>query len=402
MNALGATSAPATCSAAQAQRHVLVVDDEQDLAKQLAHGLSILGYTVVVVFSASEARLQLAARPDIVVVVTDVRLSGEDGLALAEEISRETDERRAREVVVISGNASTEDAARAERAGASDFLTKPFRLHEIAKAVEVAANRAEARRRRAPEQDEAADGPSDGEVTRETLLARLEQANAELTPQIASGAVPHDVAQCAFDVSQGLRALGAAAFPVSGVGEAPLQGLRDMADGVARLEELVRAFGPAASGPRSSLQLNSLATEVLNRVSQAHPDCAWRIVPASSAISVLAERSRLERILELCLEAVLACPDQNNARYMRLSTVGGADGEWACITLLAGPDAGEDEPPEAPLLGGESGAFAQGVAALRFFSARRLAKLEGAALLNISAPSGLVALRLSLPLQRVK
>jgi hypothetical protein len=50
----------------------------------------------------------------------------------------------------------------------------------------------------------------------------------------------------------------------------------------------------------------------------------------------------------------------------------------------------------------ETGAFAQGVAALRFFSAQRLAKLEGAALLSLAAPSGLVTLRLSLPLQRVK
>ena len=402
MNAMEVASAPAPCSAAQPQRHVLVVDDEQDLAKQLAHGLSIMGFTVVVVFSATEARLQLAARPDIEVVITDVRLSGEDGLALAEEISRETDERRAREVVVISGNASSEDTARAERAGASDFLTKPFRLHDIAKAVEVAANRAEARRLRAPKLHQAADGPLDSTVTRETLLARLEQANAELTLQIARGAVPHAVVQCAFDVSQWLKALGAATFPVSGAGEAPLQGWRDMADGVARFEELARAFGPAASGPRSSLQLNSLATEVLNRVAQSHPECAWRIVPTSPVIFVLAERARLERILELCLEAVLTCPAQSNERSMRLSTVGGADGERACITFLAGPDAGEDEPPEPPLWGDESGAFAQGVAALRFFSARRLAKLEGAALSNSLAPSGLVTLCLSLPLQRVK
>lgn len=164
MNALGGAAAGAACGTAKPHRHVLVVDDEQELADQLAHGLSLLGFTAVVVHSATDARRQLAAQPDIVVVVTDVRLAGEDGLALAEEISRESDERRAKEVVVISGNASTEDAARAESAGASDFLTKPFRLHEIAKAVEVAAKRAEARRLQAQGRDKAADGPPDSEV----------------------------------------------------------------------------------------------------------------------------------------------------------------------------------------------------------------------------------------------
>ena len=402
MNALGAASARVSCTVTQPQRQVLVVDDEQDLAKQLAHGLSILGFTVALVFSATEARRQLAARPDIVVVITDVRLSGEDGLALAEEISRETDERRAKEVVVISGNASIEDTARAERAGASDFLTKPFRLHEIAKAVEIAAERAEARRLRAHERHETADGQSDGAVAGEGLLARLGQANAELARQIASGAVPPEIAQRVTDVSQWLSAQGASASPVPSVSEAPLQGLRDMANGVAQLEELARAFGPATSGPRISLELNALATEVLNRVAQAHPECALRIVQTLPAISVLAERSRLERILELCLEALLPCPTHHDALRMRLSTVGGADGGWAYITLLAGPEASDGEFPDNLVLDDETGAFAQGLAALQFFSAQRLAKLEGGALLSTSAPSGLVTLRLSLPLQRVK
>jgi hypothetical protein len=175
-----------------------------------------------------------------------------------------------------------------------------------------------------------------------------------------------------------------------------------MANGVAQLEELACAFGPATSGPRISLELNALATEVLNRVAQAHPECALRIVQTLPAISVLAERSRLERILELCLEALLPCPTHHDALRMRLSTVGGADGGWTYITLLAGPEASEDEFPDNFALDDETGAFAQGLAALQFFSAQRLAKLEGGALLSISAPSGLVTLRLALPLQRVK
>jgi len=401
MYTLGAAPAAAADKAVQPQRHVLVVDDEHDLADQLSHGLSILGFAVVVVYSASDARRELAARGDFVVVVTDVRLAGEEGLALAEEIYRGTDELHAKEVVVISGNASTEDAARAARAGASDFLTKPFRLHEIAKAVTVAAERAETRRLQAQGAHKDAAGVSDDAALRKSLLARLEHTNAELAPTIASGAVPPEVAQCVADLSQFLRAPGVwAASPGSGMAEGPDNGLRELADGVARLEELLHAFGPEAPGRQTALELASLATEGMNRVANAHPACAFRIIPPLPAISVLAEPSRLERLLELCLEAALSA--HPNALRMQLSSFGSVDGDWACLTLLAGPDETAQEPPASLLLDGENIALAPSAAALRFFLAQRLASLEGGALSDASVASGNVALRLSLPLQRVQ
>ena len=403
MYTLGAAPAAAADKAVQPQRHVLVVDDEHDLADQLSHGLSILGFAVVVVYSAADARRELAARGDFVVVVTDVRLAGEEGLALAEEIYRETDELRAKEVVVISGNASTEDAARAARAGASDFLTKPFRLHEIAKAVTVAADRAETRRLQAQGAHKDAAGVSDDAALRKSLLARLEHTNAELAPTIASGAVPPEVAQCVADLSQFLRAPGVwAASSGSGMAEGPYNGLRELADGVARLEELLHAFGPEAPGRQTALELASLATEVMNRVANAHPACAFRIIPPLPAISVLAEPSRLERLLELCLEAALSVPAHPNALRMQLSSFASVDGDWACLTLLAGPDETAQEPPASLLLDGENIALAPSAAALRFFLAQRLASLEGGALSGASVASGNVALRLSLPLQRVQ
>jgi len=396
-----AESGVAASETAHPQRHVLVVDDERELADQLAHGLSILGFAVAVVYSASDARLQLAARPDIVVVITDVRLAGEEGLALAEDIFHETDELRARGVVVISGNASAEDAARAERAGASDFLTKPFRLHEIAKAVEVAAKQAEARRLQARGRHTISASLPDGEVSREDLTARLEQVNAELAPQIASGAVPPEVAQCVTEVSQWLRASGAALSPVSDGREAPLKAWRDIEEGMVRLEELVRAYGPAVSGPQNDLELGTLATEILNRVAQAYPDCTLRMEPNMPAIAVHTERCRLERILELCIEVMLSHTAHSNALRMRLSSVPGGDGDWACLTLQAGLETSGDELPAGLPQGDEGGPLASGVAALQFFSARRLAKLEGGALSSRMTPSGFAALRLSLPVQRI-
>jgi len=173
-----------------------------------------------------------------------------------------------------------------------------------------------------------------------------------------------------------------------------------LADGVARLEELLHAFGPEAPGRQTALELASLATEVMNRVANAHPACAFRIIPPLPAISVLAEPSRLERLLELCLEAALSA--HPNALRMQLSSFGSVDGDWACLTLLAGPDETAQEPPASLLLDGENIALAPSAAALRFFLAQRLASLEGGALSGASVALGNVALRLSLPLQRVQ
>jgi hypothetical protein len=138
----------------------------------------------------------------------------------------------------------------------------------------------------------------------------------------------------------------------------------------------------------------------MNRVANAHPACAFRIIPPLPAISVLAEPSRLERLLELCLEAALSA--HPNALRMQLSSFGSVDGDWACLTLLAGPDETAQEPPASLLLDGENIALAPSAAALRFFLAQRLASLEGGALSDASVASGNVALRLSLPLQRVQ
>lgn len=383
MCALTAVSPTAAVQSDPPQRHVLVVDDEVELADQLAQGLRILGFAVASVYSATEARRQLAARGDIEVVITDVRLAGEEGLELAEEISRETDERRAIEVVVISGNASTEDAARAERAGASDFLTKPFRLHEIAKAVDVAAARARARRMQAH-------SLSNGAQPSASLLARLETTNAALAAKIASGAMPPEITPCLAEILPRLKA--ASGF----------QDLHELEAGVLRLEELLHAFALKAPGTQTALDLAPLATGVLNRVAQAHPSCALRIDQALPEVAILADRERVARIVELSAGLLLAHPSHNTTLGMGLSTDGSTDAKWARLGLWAGPDAMANEPSAGLMMDGQPGAIVKCGVALGFFLARRLAKLEGGALSRTVTSTGHVALQLSLPVRPVK
>jgi two-component system response regulator GlrR len=67
--------------------HVLVVDDDEDILRLLTMRLRARGFRVTAVGSAEQALAQIAVDPPRV-VVSDVRLPGQDGLALFEEIRR--------------------------------------------------------------------------------------------------------------------------------------------------------------------------------------------------------------------------------------------------------------------------------------------------------------------------
>ena len=67
--------------------HVLVVDDDEDILRLLTMRLKARGFRVSAVGSAEQALVQIAVDTPRV-VVSDVRLPGQDGLALFEEIRR--------------------------------------------------------------------------------------------------------------------------------------------------------------------------------------------------------------------------------------------------------------------------------------------------------------------------
>lgn len=125
---------------------VLVVDDEPVVLEQIGKALRRRGHDVSLAPSAEAATRIMSERSDLGVVVSDIRMPGEDGLGLARRITA-ADSRIRPEVVLITGHASVDDAAEAVRIGASDFIRKPLRSGEIANAVEAAMERVLARRR---------------------------------------------------------------------------------------------------------------------------------------------------------------------------------------------------------------------------------------------------------------
>jgi signal transduction histidine kinase len=169
---------------------VLVVDDEPMLAEELADGLREEGFEVDTANSAIAALAALRADPGIGVLVSDIRMPGGTGLALAAEVLGKGPEASARGVILITAHGSMDQAVEAMRSGVSDFLTKPFSLEDAARAVRAAMERTLARRAAAAERAatdlrlQQAEETSTGLSDRLTqALERLQAARPSLPPE---------------------------------------------------------------------------------------------------------------------------------------------------------------------------------------------------------------------------
>jgi len=119
--------------------HVLVVDDDEDILRLLTMRLKARGFRVTAVGSAEQALVQIAVDTPRV-VVSDVRLPGQDGLALFEEIRRT---RPTLPVILLTAHGNIPDAVDATSRGVFGYLTKPFDsqilLEKIDRALQLSA-----------------------------------------------------------------------------------------------------------------------------------------------------------------------------------------------------------------------------------------------------------------------
>jgi DNA-binding NtrC family response regulator len=109
------------------QKTVLIVDDETLKLMTLKESLTSAGYDVLTATDGNQA-LDMLRSEKVQALITDVRMPGVDGLTLLEK-SKEMDP--SRPVLVMTGYGAIEDAVRAMRSGAADYLTKPISNEEI-------------------------------------------------------------------------------------------------------------------------------------------------------------------------------------------------------------------------------------------------------------------------------
>ncbi len=119
---------------------VYVVDDDASVRRGLSNLVRSVGLRVEVFASASE--FLAVKRPDApACLILDVRLPGLSGLDFQAELTKA---RNQIPIIFITGHGDIPMSVKAMKAGAIEFLTKPFRDQDLLDAVQVALERARA------------------------------------------------------------------------------------------------------------------------------------------------------------------------------------------------------------------------------------------------------------------
>jgi two-component system response regulator AtoC len=118
-------------------RNVLIADDEESMRHLLSVILHDHGYEVRAVSNGEEALQELAAR-DYDLVLSDLRMPRMDGMALLAEVQRSRPDLT---FIVMSAYGSHDTAIEAMKAGAYDYVSKPFKPDEVVLVLKKAEER---------------------------------------------------------------------------------------------------------------------------------------------------------------------------------------------------------------------------------------------------------------------
>jgi two-component system KDP operon response regulator KdpE len=154
--------------------NILVVDDEPQITRVLKTTLSSQGYGVRTASDGDEALLILKEwTPDL--VITDLRMPNLGGLELCRQIRAKS----RMPIIVLSVKGEERIKVEALDAGADDYVTKPFGVHEL-----LARVRAALRRAAAPEEPESPlIEAGDFRIDIATRSVRVRDREVHLTPK---------------------------------------------------------------------------------------------------------------------------------------------------------------------------------------------------------------------------
>ena len=113
---------------------ILVIDDDTSLRRVLEYNLQEEGYDVAAAASGEEGfRLFKQLQPDL--VITDMKMSGMDGLKVLKSIKESSADTL---VIIITAFGTVDVAVEAMKAGAYDYITKPFNREALKLTVKKA------------------------------------------------------------------------------------------------------------------------------------------------------------------------------------------------------------------------------------------------------------------------
>jgi two-component system, OmpR family, response regulator len=120
--------------------HILVVDDDSRIRLMLTRYFEQEGYRISSATDGAAMRTHLTANK-VDIVLLDIVMPGEDGLALAREIRAHSD----LGIIMLTGRGEMLDRVIGLEVGADDYIAKPFHLREV-----LARVKSVLRRRKAP------------------------------------------------------------------------------------------------------------------------------------------------------------------------------------------------------------------------------------------------------------
>ena len=151
---------------------VFVIDDDQSIRKSLRRLLDASNYETEVFESASEF-LSRSTHPGPSCVIVDVQMPGLNGIDFQKAL---LEGGREEQLVFITGHGDIPMCARAMKAGAVDFLPKPFKPRQLLESVQRALTRSAEKRRRASEKNQV-----------RALLERLTPREFQVMQLVATG-----------------------------------------------------------------------------------------------------------------------------------------------------------------------------------------------------------------------
>jgi DNA-binding NtrC family response regulator len=119
---------------------LLIVDDEPIVGDRLKYSFEKEGYDVET-FTDGAGAVKRLAEQGFDIVITDLKMRGVDGMQVLAQVHARYPKAM---VIVITGFGSIETAVEAMKAGAFDYITKPFRLDDVKAVVRRAVERLKA------------------------------------------------------------------------------------------------------------------------------------------------------------------------------------------------------------------------------------------------------------------
>ena len=388
---------------------ILVVDDDPDVARELTDAFAAHGLVVATAHSVAEAEAVLAATPAIGVVVADLRMPGEGGLALARTLLSSSTAARGPEVILTTAQATVEDLEAALRLGVADFLRKPFRVGRALEAVNAAHARA-ARRRISgaePSAQSSADVArpqgcaslrADPRQCGDAARTRCGAAAGEESATREVGTISHALRTPLNAIAGGLVLLESSATLPDRKRYMDIlrDGLAHATEAVELLEEFCR-LGQAHEGASAPQDLDALirsaAAGIMPEASSKGVELVCRIASGQPPVQIA---KQIGRLLDLCAAVALRLAESGWVLSFQRDAAA-ASGSPIVLTVMVQPAHSQLSPPAEPIFAEDTGWMSRPQETLAFTVARRIARCHEGRLTGWNAPDGSLALRLALP-----